>query len=184
MKKIHSFSVSALIILFFFQFSLKIFAQTPIPTPSPQSSYELFYPVVAGKTEGEPFYFLKLIRDSLSEWLTSSNREKSMSSLRLATKRFLEAEKLFKQGKNNLAEKALNRFTTKLNNSYEYALKEKEQNSLPRLFQSINQETQKYRIILDQLLDQTTEDERIIISQTLQKVGEISSKAQQEIEED
>lgn len=133
-------------------FSRQVFAENFIPTPPPASdSYTLFYPIVAGKTEGESLYFLKTWRDKLSEFLAFDDYSKSEVYLRNATKKLLESEKLYKTGKFSLAGKTLEAFTNKINNSYELAMKNYNQESNTDLLQKIKSENEKYEILLKQL---------------------------------
>lgn len=161
-------------------------ALTPTPTPTPQpnqDSYVLFYPIVAGKTEGESLYSLKLIRDRLVELLTFGNEKKSEVNLRLATKRLLEAEKLLKNNKIDLAKKAMDRFSSKLATSYDQATKAQESETFPDLVDQISQQTQKYQIVLNQLLIIAPESEKNFLQETIQKVTEIQNKVNQQLEE-
>lgn len=76
-------------------------------TPEPINSYELFWPMVAGKTEGDPLYFLKRLKETVRGWFIFGAVQKADYAVFLGTKRVLEAEKLLKEGKNDLAEKSL-----------------------------------------------------------------------------
>lgn len=80
-------------------------APSPIPSPSPspaaqnQSSYVLFWPIVAGKVAGEPFYFLKTLKENLTGKLIFSDIRKSDHHLFLSKKRLVETEKLLLEKK-------------------------------------------------------------------------------------
>jgi len=84
---------------------------TPISTPTPNplsvSSFELFWPIVAGKTEGNSLYFVKTLKEGLRGKLIFGSAQKADYSIFLATKRVVEAEKLILEGKSDLAEKTL-----------------------------------------------------------------------------
>lgn len=90
-----------LLITFFFLF-LAPFAQavsvTPSPSPSPNpenvTSYELFWPVTAGKVMGDSLYSVKTLKENVRGWLIFGNYKKSEYSLLLSEKRLVEAEKL------------------------------------------------------------------------------------------
>lgn len=71
---------------------------TPIPSPSPipqpLNSYEVFWPISAGKVAGEPLYFLKTLKENLREALIFSTHKKTDYNINLSEKRIVEAEKL------------------------------------------------------------------------------------------
>lgn len=91
-------------------------APTPTPTPSPLniSSFELFWPIVAGKTTADPLYFFKTLKENLRGKLIFGSPQKADYSVFLATKRIIEAEKLILEGKSDLAEKTLVQATKQL----------------------------------------------------------------------
>lgn len=59
------------------------------------NSFELFWPIVAGKVGGEPLYFLKSLKETLREALIFSDFKKADYTITLSEKRTVEAEKLF-----------------------------------------------------------------------------------------
>lgn len=79
------------------------------PQPVQVNAYELFWPLVAGKTEGDSLYFLKSFKEKLRGLLIFSPAKKAEYEVLLGTKRLLEAEKLVKSGKEELAIKTLSR---------------------------------------------------------------------------
>lgn len=78
-------------------------------------SNELFWPLSAGKTMDDSFYFLKLWKEDIRGIFIFGEAQKADYEVMLSTKRILEAEKLLKSGKDELAtktlEKALNQLT-------------------------------------------------------------------------
>lgn len=100
-------------------FKSAVAASIPIPTSTPTSSplnvssFELFWPIVAGKTAGDPLYFIKTLKEELRGKLIFGSAQKADYSVFLATKRIIEAEKLIFERKDDLAEKTLVQ-TTKL----------------------------------------------------------------------
>lgn len=93
---------------------------TPTPTPAPQNSFELFWPLVTGKTESDSVYSLKLIKEQVRGWFIFDNSKKADYAVLLGTKRVLEAEKLIKDGKTDLALKALERATSQFSSAYNH----------------------------------------------------------------
>lgn len=100
------------IILFSFV-TFPIFAENNEASPSTKlnqviDSYTLFWPIVAGKTPADSFYFLKTFKENLDGIFMFNNAKKGEYELTLATKRLLEAEKLANDEKKDLAIKTFN----------------------------------------------------------------------------
>ena len=78
----------------------------PVPTPSAQlNTFELFWPMVAGKTVESKVYFLKLFKENVREALIFGKPEKADYEVFVATKRLLETESLLQENKTDLANK-------------------------------------------------------------------------------
>ncbi|MFH1407530.1 MAG: DUF5667 domain-containing protein [Patescibacteria group bacterium] len=81
---------------------------TPVSTPpSEVSSFEIFWPIVAGRTMGDSLYFLKSLKEGLRGVLIFGQAQKADYSVFLTTKRIVEIEKLILEGKADLVEKTL-----------------------------------------------------------------------------
>lgn len=91
--------------------------------PKQIDSYNLFWPLVAGKTELDPLYSLKLFKESVGGWFIFGDSKKVDYAILLGTKRVLEAEKLLGEGKNDLAIQALEAAATHYSEAYELAKK-------------------------------------------------------------
>ncbi|KKQ95748.1 MAG: hypothetical protein UV74_C0013G0355 [Candidatus Woesebacteria bacterium GW2011_GWB1_43_14] len=81
------------------------------------NSYELFWPLVAGKTKGESLYSLKLFKEKARGALIFGAFKKVDYEVFLATKRVIEAEKLLNSGKQDLANESLNLAAVHLENA-------------------------------------------------------------------
>ena len=80
-----------------FIFSGKVLAQeSEIVTVN---SYELFWPITAGKVMGEQFYFLKSLKENIREMFIFSDLKKAEHNMTLSEKRTVESEKLFIESK-------------------------------------------------------------------------------------
>lgn len=91
-----------LVLSFLFLFSLLpsfVYAQETKNNQEDVNSFELFWPVVAGKSKGDSLYSLKLFKEKVRGLLIFGKPQKADYSLFLTTKRVLEAEKLSKEGK-------------------------------------------------------------------------------------
>jgi len=73
------------------------------------SSFELFWPIVAGKTMGDPLYTLKTLKEKVRGLLIFGKPQKANYFVLLATKRVVEAEKLIDNNEKDLALKTLDR---------------------------------------------------------------------------
>lgn len=71
------------------------------------NSFELFWPMVAGRTRGDSLYAVKRIKEKVRGWLIFGQAEKADYAVFLGTKRVLEVEKLLGEGKNDLANKTM-----------------------------------------------------------------------------
>lgn len=69
------------------------------------NSFELFWPIAAGKTVEDPIFFLKNLKEKVRGFLVFSPVKKANYAVFIGTKRVLEAEKLINEGKKDSAEK-------------------------------------------------------------------------------
>ena len=91
-----------------FRGSVAVEVMSPTPTPVAEvNSFELFWPMVAGRTVEDPLFFLKRLKENLRGWLIFSPSKKADYSVFLLTKRVLEAEKLINQSRKDPAQKTL-----------------------------------------------------------------------------
>lgn len=92
------------LIIFSFLFTAAISAQdTELPNP--------------GLTPDNSFYFLKIWKESIQTFFTFGAENKAKQYLRLAEIRLAEYQKMTEKGKNEIAEKTLEKYKNQLNNS-------------------------------------------------------------------
>lgn len=121
--------VSFTTIIAFFVLSLfapMVVAQSdasPSAFPEPVDSYNLFWPLFAGKTEADSLYPLKLFKETLVGLFTFGDTKKVDYAILLGTKRVLEAEKLLGEEKDDLAIKALGHAEARFGEAYDLAKK-------------------------------------------------------------
>lgn len=75
---------------------------SPTPTPATNlsvNSYELFWPISAGRVMGDQLYSLKLFKEGLREAFIFNDSKKAEYNVSLSTKRVVEAEKLYMANK-------------------------------------------------------------------------------------
>jgi len=140
------------------------------------NSFELFWPVVAGKTTGEPLYFLKSLKEKVRGWFIFGASQKAEYAVFLATKRVVEAEKLINEGKNDLADKTLSRATTQLEKA-EQNLGKALDKGTPFQDEAVNIENRLSNLeIFVPWLILNSEENKEALSRFLEKVESLSSK--------
>lgn len=97
----------SLLILFGTIFTSSVSFAEGNSTTSGTPSFELFWPLTAGKTIDDPLYFLKSFKEKLRGMLIFGTAQKAEYAILLGTKRVLEAEKLIHDGKKDVADKTL-----------------------------------------------------------------------------
>lgn len=80
----------------------------------PVNSYELFWPITAGRTTGDTLFLLKRAKEGVREFLIFSKYRKADYNMTLATKRLVEGEKLFIENDTKNAQKSLEMSLEKL----------------------------------------------------------------------
>jgi len=78
------------------------------------SSFELFWPISAGKTIDDSFYWLKNIKEDLRGLLIFGKLQKADYATFLTIKRIVESEKLINENKTDLADKTLQKANKQL----------------------------------------------------------------------
>lgn len=127
MKLVKFLFFPALVLVFAFTFATNTSAKVSVsypemsPSPTPMAnvdSFELFWPLAPGKVMGDTLYPLKLLKEKISDFLTFGTAQKANYKVFLATKRAIEAEKLLKDGKTDLANKTLDSMNSNLSSGY------------------------------------------------------------------
>lgn len=146
---------------------------TPTPSPAPQetsvNSFELFWPIVAGKVAGERFYFLKSFKESVRGLFIFGSFKKSEYEIMLSEKRTVEAEKLFltnkdyKNGKRTLDEAAKARQKAVDNLKKAKADGRKTTDLEDRALTSFKNQ----RILLDYILTQIPEEQKSVVGENV-----------------
>lgn len=81
---------------------------TPSSTPVPNvDSFELFWPMVSGKTMQSKIYFLKTLKEKIRGFFIFGSSQKANYEIFIGIKRMLEAEALIKGNVPDLANKTL-----------------------------------------------------------------------------
>lgn len=121
------------IALFLTAFVTSVFAvDTPAPSATPvaiveeANSFELFWPMVAGKTSQDSLYFLKTLKEKVRGIFIFGAPQKAEYAVFISTKRVLEAEKLLTDGKEDAAVKAIDAAIAQLAKAENQVTKAKE----------------------------------------------------------
>lgn len=143
----------------------------PSPVPQAVNSFELFWPMVSGKTLGDQWYFLKTFKEKVRSALIFGKAEKADNYLFLATKRLLESEKLLTDKNVDLASKSLDNFLNDLELSLSNWEKAKtEESTTSSVKENINNRLNNIDILLKDLSTRYTGDVKGKISQGLEEV--------------
>lgn len=151
----------------------------PSPSPSPitqnQSSYVLFWPIVAGKVAGEPFYFLKTLKEDITEKFIFSDIRKSDHHLFLSKKRLVETEKLLLEKKDYqnakaTAQKMVREFETAITIANSAKGKGKK---VQDLYNALSKDGETEAGFLEGLAKQIPEEQRSPFIETVDKMREL-----------
>lgn len=128
---------------------------SPSPTPGPVDSYDLFWPIAAGKVMGDPMYFLKSLKETLREVLVFGDYKKSEYNITLSEKRLLEAEQLILV-KNDLenAKLTVNVAKSKMQKAIESAEKAKDSPDIATLKTKLALSADKQRKLTNYIMTQ------------------------------
>ena len=179
--------------LFVFLFSPQVaLAQTASPTPSAtpdlkeeeeeiydfesMSTYELFWPLVAGKIPGDGFYQLKKWRDNLMIKLFFSKLKKAEYLKQLANKRLIEAEKLLEVGRDSYLSATLKDSLGKFERGLDLVFASPENELRFWLEMEYKKDLQKYLIVLMRMKDGVGDNQKETIGQFLERVENLAEK--------
>lgn len=145
----------------------------PTFTPNSQiNSFELFWPVVAGKTTGDSFYSLKILKEKIRGFFIFGRPEKADYNVFLLVKRSVEAEKLLGEGKVDLANKTLDRAIAEVENARSIA---EAGTDFSNVADEINNRLDNLEIFLPWLLEEYP-DETEKLNQLLDSVKLLNEK--------
>ena len=89
-------------------------------SPKTMESFEMFWPIVAGKREGDVLYSLKLLKEKVREFFIFAPFKKAEYNIILGEKRMVEAESLIGDGKLDEAEKTIEALHSKREKALAY----------------------------------------------------------------
>lgn len=141
------------------------------------NSFELFWPIVAGKTAGDVLYPLKTLKENLRGFFIFASFNKAEYNITLSEKRLVEAEKLILEKDFSNAEKTLSMAKKKRNKAMSYIKKSTSSgiettNLKVRFISSM----EKQSMVLNYLLQDIPEDQKELINQDLEQMFSITEK--------
>lgn len=140
------------------------------------NSFELFWPIVAGKTTGDPLYFLKSLKEKVRGWFIFGVPQKAEYAVFLATKRVIEAEKLINEGKTDLTNKSLDAAIKQLDKAEENVQKARGK-EIPFQEEAVNMGSKLSGLeTLIPWLANKSEENKDKLEQTLDRVKSVYSK--------
>ena len=175
--KLIKFLVGLFVSLSFFVVStLEVGAVSPSPSPVAEvSSFDLFWPIVSGKTMGDSLYSLKILKEDFRGLLIFGASQKADYYVFLSTKRIVEAEALLKADKIDLANKTLDKFLVNLSKGSEKYKEAKSAGSNQKEKDNINKQLSNLDTFLRYLSSKYQSDAKSKIDEGLNIVHEFQS---------
>lgn len=170
-----------LVAILFFPLTVLGKGVSPTPTPTPEieeeeydfesmTTYEMFWPIVAGKVPGDRFYTLKLWRDKLGIFLFFDALKKSEYLKQLANKRLLESEKLVEIKRFSFLSKTLEQSYEKLNKGLRLLTSQELTPQAFWLAEEYKKDLEKHWIILNRMKEKTSGEDLKTIDNALEKI--------------
>lgn len=144
------------------------------------NSFELFWPIAAGKVMGEPLYFLKSFKERIRELLIFSDFKKADYNITLSEKRTVEAEKLFLEKEDYVnGRKALDAAQTRRERAVALIKKTTEDGkNTADLRNRLVNSLEKQQLLLDYVADRMPEEVGSVIVQNINSLKDLISELQ------
>ena len=160
---------------------------TPTPTPKPEydfssmTTYEMFWPVVAGKVPGDRFYILKIWRDKFIGFLMFSDLKKSEYLKTLANKRLVEAERLVEIGRFPSFLKTIKESLNNLEEGLKLLSSAPDSQSQLWLKGEYAKDLQKHLVVLERMKGKVKEEQKSLIEKSLESINGLIEEYQLKI---
>jgi len=138
-----------------------------------KTSYELFWPIVAGKVPGDRFYGLKIWRDKVLASLYFSPLKKSEYFKQLANKRLLEAEKLLEIGRTSYFSQTLQQSLEYLEKGLNLLSSAPEGQSQLWLKGEYEKDLQKHLVVLGRMKEKAGENQKAVVEESIKKINNL-----------
>lgn len=157
-----------------------VFAKGVVPeeeyTFSSMTTYEMFWPIVAGKVPGDKFYNLKLWRDKLASLLFFDKVKKSEYLKQLANKRLVEAEKLIEIKRYSLVPQTLEDSSKNLEEGLSLLFSAEETPQTFWLKDEYRKDLKKHFIVLGRMKEKVEESQKSAIEDFVKKLNSLIVK--------
>ncbi len=151
-------------------------SSTPTAAPAEFNSFEEFWPVVAGRVEGDSLYFVKMMKESLREKLLLTSFKKADYNIGLSVKRTVEAETLIRSGKIDNARKTLEKAHEKRVKALSYITKASDEGEkVDDLKATLKATLEKELALLSSLAQKESGDARALVEDSVAKVSSMIS---------
>lgn len=149
---------------------------SPTAAPAEFNSFEEFWPVVAGRVEGDSLYFVKMLKERVREKLLLTSFKKADYNIGLSVKRTVEAEALIRSGKIDNARKTLEKAHEKRVKALSYITKAKEEGEkVDDLKYTLKATLEKELALLTSLAQKESGDAKALIEDSVAKVSSMIS---------
>lgn len=140
------------------------------------TTYEMFWPLVAGKVPGDGLYQFKVWRDKLMGLFYFNKSKKSEYLKQLANKRLIEIERLVELERHSHLESTLQKSSDNLERGVDLLLASGTDAQTEWLTQEFRKDLDKHRIVLERLGDKVQEDQKGSFDKSLQTVKDLIEK--------
>lgn len=140
------------------------------------TTYELFWPIVAGKVPGDKFYSLKLWRDKLASFFFFDRVKKSEYLKQLANKRLVEAEKLIEIKRYSLVSQTLEESNKNLEEGLSLLFSAEETPQTFWLKDEYRKDLKKHFIVLERMKEKVEESQKSTIEDFVKKLDSLIAK--------
>lgn len=181
MKKV-CFLTALFLFIFIISSSLNIANahSSPKPSSTPISTYELFWPLTAGKTVTDNFFFLKRWKEDFRGKVLLGSPAKADYQLLLATKRIIESEKLFDEKDEMSGIKSLELANKNTKNTLSLLVKSKAGGeNIPSVKDNMLNRTHNLNEFLPELKDKFGDEGDKIIDSILASIKDIEKLLQE-----
>lgn len=171
-----------------FSSKLAVLAKEIEPTPTPISvveeefnfssmtTYEMFWPITAGKVPGDKFYQVKLWRDKLAINLIFDKLKKSEYLKQLANKRLVEAEKLLEIKRDSFLSETLTQSYKYLEEGLSLLSKVEETPQAWWLKDEYRKDLKKHFIVLGRMKEKVEESHKSVIEDSIKNLDSLIVK--------
>jgi len=145
---------------------------------SQMNTYELFWPLVAGKVPGDRFYKFKAWRDQLMGKLIFSSFKKAEYFKLQANKRLIEAEKLLEIDRQSFLPTTVDQSAALLEQGAALAFAGEASDQKLWLQEEFAKDIRRHQVILERMKEKISEAPKEAVEKALQKINELIERYQ------